>query len=347
MGGQFALGGAGRRILTNETSSIEPLALKGLLPLAQSLLAGRLPLFGIHPDLETEKHDPWAELDWVKPQVGQENYVGAFSTIDKLRHESHRTSLLQTLEKIVERGAEPVVGIGYGAKIEGTHPFDDRVQSQRQHDAQIVMQTLESLGSAVTVRLFYEMNLPAFVYGRNRELSHQRHVRGYQRAFTEFANARSAQSKVKLSFNPAVQNMIMPEPFREYWPTDGGEPLADSAGIDAYHLFPGKGKFFHPYYWFPGQYTPETALLSSFAILNELTEGKVPWMVWEIGSLAKDAEWLSHALLLTLAHGGQGVMHFNYDKSGVNQLYEGDWRINESIAAGYQQMIQRISVSMR
>lgn len=335
---------AGWRFVTNETEPVPDYSTEELIPFAIASLAGSVPRFGTHPDFDRGGFDPWGQMDWVRQEAGRENYAGVFATVEYFRDRSWTTAFFQMLERIAARGTEPVIGLGYGHAIDGYHPFDPAVRSQRRADAASIMSQLEAFGYPLTVRLFYEMNLPAFRYGRGRELNDAQHEQGYKEAFADFARARTSD-RISLSFNPAVHNFFMRHPFEGYWPTEDGELLAQSAGIDAYHLFPGKQRFDHPYYWIPGQYSPEAALLSSFHTLDTLTAGQIPWLVWELGSLSKNARWLAHALLLTLASGGQGIMHFNYDKSHMGLPYEGDWTIDPPIASAYRTTLDRLAVA--
>lgn len=303
-------------------------------------LEGKRPLFGTLPDFELPNFDPWQRLQETKDQVGALDFVGFFPKIEYFENDDWRNGFLSSLERSIQMGAEPVLGLGYVQQVEGHHPFDDRVKHLRKEHFLGICKALRSLGSPVTVRLFFEMNLSAYCYGTQRELSWKQHAQGYIHSFGEFVNAvQSTGAHVKTSFNPFVQNFYMPYSFTEHWPVVDGQLLADSAGLDGYHLFPGKGQWQHPYYWIPGQHTAQDTFFDSFRELDQLCNNQIPWYIWELGSLCRDSAFLSEAFWLSLACGGDGAMHFDYDKTHHNRPHEGEWFMTADNMTAYNHVL--------
>lgn len=333
----IAAGAAGLRVWQNESEAGPVIAEELLLETARRQLSGRRPFFGNHPDFDRPDFNPWQQADQVKEQVGREDFLGVFATVEQLCDRDWAANFLARLEQIHRRGAQPVIGLGYKGQIDGRHPFDRRAGPTRRQQADQVVGQLAALGFPVTLRLFYEMNLPSFVFGRGRGLADAQQEEGYREAFGEYADAaRRRSSAVKLSFNPWVGDNFDP-----YWPEILGV-LPDSAGLDGYHLFPGRGRWTHPLYWNPGNLSAEEVFLPSLARLRKLSRDRLLLYYWELGSLSKDAAWLSHAALLLYAAGGAGVLHFNYDKSSHGVPNEGDWTINPPVAAAYRRTLESL-----
>lgn len=327
------------KIGENETDSPYPIADDVLISaIRHNSAVGRKQLFGIHPDFELHTTDPWAQADLVREGVGKEDFIGVFAGAGQFRDDIWVADFLHRLATIHRRPGTPEAVVALGqVKIDGYHPFDERARHGRQREADDIVRTLSSVGFPLTLRLNYEMNLSSFEYGRGRGLPDDQHEKGFKHSFVEYANAAERHGgKVKLSFSPwALPN------FSGYWPEPLGV-LPSSAGLDGYHLFPGKGQFLHPLYWNPGDLSPEEVFVPSIIQMQELARGRVPLRMWEIGSLAKDERWLAHAALLIFATGFDGVMHFNYNKQHHKKPNEGDWTITPIMAAAYRQVFEMI-----
>lgn len=322
------LGVAARRIITNESDGfIYGYEQDELLQRARYLgqVEGRPQLLGLHPDFDHSDERAFEQLHQYQNEIGPVSTVNCFGVIEDFSFPDKAKTHRERMNAIHDFGATPMISLGTSSVDiwKGSHPFSASNIFTMQQQAERVALELSELRYRKYVRLFYEFNLSAFPYGEGRGLSKLAHAAGFKRSFKMFRQAfdKYPDSPVDLVFCPSVHY-----DFADHWPIDeSGAPLAQAAGPDGYRLWPGKRKFMHPYYWWPGKQTPEEVFLPSLQKLQKLSQGQIPLMICEAGDMAKDPNWWYHLGLFGYAFGLEMIMPFVINKAHRPEIHETDW----------------------
>lgn len=293
---------------------------------------------GNYPDFEMAEN-PWNIPDQIKLHLDQEDFTGLFFNIehaDETNYPAKLNALIEQLYTIKQRNSEPVISIHTGLRPGNKHPFsDENTQWMEQHVAQFFKALDEQFPFPVTLRTFYEFNIPsqfAFVYGSSPDFRGRQHEEGLKKMGRLFKKHQIlSPNKRILAFNPSVLHG-----FEKYY--ENG--IYDSVGVDGYDIFPGrlidwvdKDISFEIwlqllFYYVAGRRTPEEVFKGPLEKLSELTQGNLPMYIYEIGSKKGDEEWIIYALWLLAALGGDGGMLFIYNKEyqvKQGKPFEANW----------------------
>lgn len=316
------------------------------------------PIFGIYPDTERPNAEPWKEVEYVRERIPQLQYVGYFVLLEHLLIPKKRTQLLNFLQYAQELSLRVVLSVGTGSQANwNKHPLHPDSYLQMCNFAYLLVEVLMQY-PGTTVRLLFEGNIPRvhgdILVGPGEGLSGIAHAEGFRRVFHMFQSIalQEGDHTTQWAFNPSVlfpfRQLIADSsdaPEEEWRIPKKDEPIhrisPDIVGLDGYDLFAGKGKIAHPYYWLHDK-TPEEVFVPAIFTLRGLIEEDVGITVWETASFTQNADWLRHAFLLILALGGQGLMHFNFDKRYTGKLHEAKWTVTEEIMEAYRWVLESV-----
>lgn len=294
------------------------------------------PEVGFYPDFENRWINAWGEADRFRTLVGQQEYIGFFSTLQQMQGFTYKQALIDSLLiPIMMRKAKPVMSLGlWGRGLHG-HPFHRVNLPKIKKWIDKSAQKLSQIEYEMDVRFLFEMNLfHGFVaYKKDGRITDEAHQKAFKELFEYFYERLQfyRAHHIHLAFCPSAHGLD----FRPYLPAYGVEKI----GMDLYDMFEGKNTI-SPFNLLVGTTYPmavfEHGLEQLIAIKKELD---VPMYLYELGSLTKDEEWLEAVILLFLAAGGSGSFHFNPNKQHTGLPEETNWNFTPAIASKYQQIV--------
>ncbi len=341
----LGLSAAGVRITHNEIPSYydEDLLLQA---------ARRSPVrkqIGMYPDFDAGDAVAWQQVKEYQEEIGQVDALGFFSLLEDLSNPARRAWIERTMTEITARSARIVWSLGTGSDFwrHRGHPFSLQNRALLQEGITEALDTMERLQVSVDLRMFFEANLPVFSFGTGQQLSHAEHIRAYNEIFL-WSREEIDRRKQR---NPSFDAELLSSPYargdvKSYATRlPNGQTAAHAVGIDVYSLFPGKGQWLHPHYWYPGYQTPEQVIFPALQGLRAEIPPQTHLDIAELGAISRDATWLRQAYLLLYALGGRRVMYFDYDKSHTGLPYESNWRMTPEIKLMLRTLMEQLRSS--
>lgn len=290
---------------------------------------------GFYPDFDAGESTAWRQVDEYYGEIGRVDLLGFFGVIEDFDNPERVAHITHLLERIRSRGARPVWSLGTGGWNWRSHPFLLQNREFLLKRVQMALQLLENVQIPTTLRLFYEANANFFIYGTQREMSDAQHSQAYSEIFSwvrHYIDQRPSLD-VELMSSPYVRSNV-----RHYTTRQAGGMSAHGVGVDGYGMYPGRGNWNHPHYWYPGYIPPEAVLYQPLHDLQVASGSQGSLNIWELGTISRDPAWLKQAATLLYAMGGESVMYFDYDKSYQRIPYEANWRMTPEIKTMFRDL---------
>lgn len=278
-------------------------------------------------------------IESVNSALGvEQRSVGIFARMEQFRDETWAENFIAQLNAIHDLGATPVIALqpGYPPGYPGNylHPFSPESRDWLEGLMRTTIRHLKKFPHKMKIRLFYEMNMPSFVYGSGGgmpPLYGQAHQEGFKlafRRFDELLREEGIRQRVELIYCPM---------YHPSWPLDQhypGKGITDSCGVDLYDYSAIKTSevFSRRLMAKP---SPESMIIPAIYALRRLS-GEDP-SIEEIGSRTQDPIWLAHAVSLALSLKVSRIMHFDFDK---RKLGEWDFTLTSEIVEAYREILK-------